>query len=131
MCLYVFQGKTHSSHPVILQSYYCSAGEHTRVNPYILVITKSWWNSFAENNSLIRTMSKLITHPYNFMSEITMIYFTEVYGVFPTIWNTNFHTNKVCLRKGLWENLYYEMLLLQLKYYLCILQRELKATKKY
>lgn len=93
---------TLSLHPVILQSYHCSEGEHTRVNPSILVITKSWWNSFAENNPLIRTMSKLTTHPYNFMREIAMIYFTAVYGLFPTIWNANFHTNKVRLRKGLW-----------------------------
>lgn len=63
-------------------------------------------------------MFKLTIHPHNFMREIAMIYFTEVYGLFPTI------SLKYIYGKVYEENLYYEILLLQLKYYLRILKEE-------
>lgn len=64
LCLYVFQRNITYAfllrfHPVILQSYLCTDREHMTVKAHILVIIKSWWDSFAENNSLIITMSKV------------------------------------------------------------------------
>lgn len=76
-----------------------------RVEPFILVITKF-------NETVLQKI-------------IAMIYFTKVYGLFPRI-SLMFkerYMRKACTMK-------YKQLL-QLKYYLCILQRrELNATKE-